>query len=282
MTPKPTVICLLALFLSATLYTAAADQSALESQMRQLLQNHILGLRSPYTAADLKFDAQGKLVGASELGPWTMDSSIQISEVSLKDSSFELDGERVILVLPKDKDTATPMLSGRKVHVSLALPPNADENTIRGALGDIFSGQDVNQRFESYWKAASDMQKPCKAIAKEHPDGVVGTLASANPVYGCVKSSVVTPPKAISKPAPGAGAKNPPQGAASLRIVLDENGSPAIIKARTSSKADYGIAALIAVSQWKYSPAMKDGKAVPFMLDVDLGNAYADKESDKD
>jgi hypothetical protein len=35
------------------------------------------------------------------------------------------------------------------------------------------------------------------------------------------------------------------------------------------------LAALIAISQWKYSPAMKDGKPVPYLLDVDLGKSVA-------
>jgi hypothetical protein len=276
--PKRISICCLSpfLFLLASLFAPAADQPALESQMRQLLKNNILALRMPYTAGDLKFDAQGKLIGTSNIGPWTIYSSVQISDVSVKDSSFELDGERVILVPSKGKGSVLPMLTGRKVHISLGLTAPADEAKIRAAVSNIFSEDSVEGHFSAYWKPAADMEKPCKAILKEHPDGVVGTLESENPVYGCVKSSVVKPPKATFKPAPGAGAKNPPEGVASLRIVIDEHGYPVIIAPKTSSTPDYGIAALVAVSQWTYSPAMKDGKPVPFMMDIDVGNAFSE------
>src|ERR1700674_713887 len=276
MTPKRIGICCLALFLLASLHAPAANQSALESQMRQLLKNNILALRVPYTAGVLKFDAQGKLIGSSNIGPWTIYSSVQISDVSVKDSAFELEGERVILVLSKGKGSVVPTLTGRKVHISLELTAPADEAKIRAAVSDTFSEDSVERRFGAYWKPPADMEKPCKAILKEHPDGVVGTLESENPVYGCVKSSVVRPPKATFKPAPGAGAKDPLEGVASMRIVVDEHGYPVIIKANTSSKPDYGLAALVAVSQWMYSPAMKDGKPVPFMLDIELGNAFAE------
>ena len=279
MTPNRIGICCLALFLLASLYALPANQSALESQMRQLLKNNILALRMPYTAGDLRFDAQGRLIGTSHIGPWTIYSSVQISDVSVKDSSFELDGERVILVPSKGKGSVFPMRTGRKVHISLGLTAPADEAKIRAAVSDIFSDDSVERRFDAYWKPAADIEQPCKAILKEHPDGVVGILESRNAVYGCVKSSVVRPPKATFKAATGAGEKNPLKGVASMRIVVDENGYPVIIKVKTSSKPDYGIAALVAVSQWMYSPAMKDGKPVPFMMDIDVGNAF-DEDAD--
>jgi len=281
MTPRKFVaVYISVLFL--TCFSFATDQSALELQMRQLLQNHILGLAMPYIAPDLKFDADGNLVGTSALGPWTMNSSIQVDNVAVKDASFEIDGERVILIVPNSKATVTvPTLTGRKVHLSLAIKPPVDEHAIRVALGNIFSGQNVDERFNSYWKPAVDMDAPCKAIVKEHPDGVVGTLVG-NPVYACVKSNVVSKPKGASTPAPGAGSKKPMVGTAKLRIVVDDVGTPAIIMAKTASKGDYGQAALQAIAQWKYNPAMKDGKPVPYMLDIELGNAAPNQDQDKD
>src|SRR5579863_4974226 len=140
------ILAIYAAFLSLlTIPALAADPSAVETQMRQLLQNKIISLRMPYTAADLKFDANAKLVGTSELGPWTMYSSIQISDVTLKDSLFTVDGERVILVVPNGKTTTAPMLTGRKVHVTLTLTAPVDDNSVRGALGDVFSGGSVDE-----------------------------------------------------------------------------------------------------------------------------------------
>jgi hypothetical protein len=38
---------------------------------------------------------------------------------------------------------------------------------------------------------------------------------------------------------------------------------------------------LEAVSTWKYKPALKDGKPVPYMLDVELGTEFkADEDKD--
>jgi TonB-like protein len=265
------------------------NQQALREETGQALQGKILALAIPYTADTLQFDAQGKLVGTSLAGAWTMYSALQVAKVSVRDSSVEMDAERVLLISPSNKGvTTSPTLSGRKLHISLALTPPADETKIRTAVERVFSGENLQQRFESYWKPAVDMEKSCKAILKEHPDGVVGTLAS-NPVYGCVKTKVVAKPKGISTPAPGtekkAGndreKKDPPEGLASMRVVIDESGSPTIIKAQSISNGDYGLAALNAVSHWKYSPAVKDGKPVPYMMDIKLGNATS-ADNDRD
>lgn len=283
------ILVLVALALGCVRWVQAVDSSPVETQLRPLLQNKIIGLLVPYTADDLKFDANSQLVGTSDIGPWTLFGSIQISDVSVKDNTFQIDGERVILVLPHGKTTLMPMLSGRKIHVAIALTPPVDVNSVRGALGDIFSSASVDDHFASYWKPSLDnlmeVEKPCKAVLKVNPDGVVGTLASSSSAYGCTKGSVVSKPKGITTPQPGAGGKKQMDGSASLRLIIDEHGYPAIIYAKNSSNSNYGVAALEAVAQWRYNPAMKDGKPVSYMLDVDLGRstpAAADTDSDKD
>lgn len=286
MTLKNTFAIATAFLLLIAVDALAVDQSAVETQLRQLLQNKIIALRVPYVAADLKYDVSGQLIGTSEIGPWTLYNSIQISDLSLKDTSFQLDGERIILVLPNGKTTVTPMLTGRKVHLTLALTPPIDQNSVLGALGNVFTGSSVDEHFASYWKPSVDqvmsMEKPCKTVLKANSDGIVGTLASSVPVYACVKGNVVSKPKGISTPAPGSDTKKPLDGSASLRIVIDENGYPAIIYPKSSSNVNYGIAAIMAVSQWKYSPAIKDGRPVAYMLDVDLGKSAAAMAADSD
>jgi len=281
------MLFLATLFLGAASAAPAVDSSPVETQLRPLLQNKIIGLLVPYTADDLKYDAGSQLVGTSDIGPWTLFGSIQISDVSVKDNTFQLDGERVILVLPHGKTTLMPMLSGRKIHVTIALTPPVDANSVRGALGDIFSSASVDEHFASYWKPTvenlMELDKPCKTVLKANADGVVGTLASASSVYGCAKGNVVTKPKGITTPAPGAGSKKPMDGSANLRLIIDEQGYPAIIYARNSSNSNYGVAAIEAVAQWRYTPAMKDGKPVSYMLDVELGKAVtATPEGDTD
>ena len=273
------VACLLPFILTMVSF---ADQAALEAQFKQLLENHILSMKGPYAATDLKFDASGKLVGTSEIGPFPLFGSIQVSKFALQDSSIEIDGQRVVLVLGAGKVTDySPILGKQTVHISIAItPPIKDDDQIRAALGEVFSSESSKERFANYWKPAVDLTDPCKTIKKDHPDGVVGTLAYTNPVYGCVKSSVVTAPKGITTPPPMTG-KKPMDGSAKVRIVIDENGFPAIIKAMTSSTPTYGAAALEAVSTWKYKPALKDGKPVPYMLDVELGTEFkADEDKD--
>ena len=78
-----------------TVRVFAVDPAPVETQMRTLLKDKIIGLAIPYTAADLKFDANGRLTGTSDYGPWTIFGSIQINDIAIKDSSFEIDGERI-------------------------------------------------------------------------------------------------------------------------------------------------------------------------------------------
>jgi len=283
------ISAMIALSVCFALPVLAVDSSPIETQMRQLLQNKIIGLLVPYTADELKFDVNSKLAGNSDIGPWTLYGSIQVNDVFLKDNVFEIDGERVALILPHGKTTLMPILTRRKIHVAIALTPPVDDNAVRGALGDIFSSSSVDEHFASYWKPSienlMEIEKPCKVVLRANPDGVVGTLGASSPVYACVKGNVVSKPKGIATPEPGAGAKRPPQGSASLRVIVDDQGYPAIIYAKGSSSAEFGMAALVTVSGWRYSPALKDGKPVPYMLDVDLGKSTAAQpggDSDKD
>ena len=58
------VLIVLALAICGILPAHAVDSSPVETQLRPLLQNKIIGLLVPYTAGDLKFDANSQLVGS--------------------------------------------------------------------------------------------------------------------------------------------------------------------------------------------------------------------------
>jgi hypothetical protein len=274
------IIFTAALWLSSV--SVAQTNSALQDEMRSMLVNKVIILGAPLVGPDLKFEVSGKPVGDPQLGVWTIDSAIQTTALSLTDSSLEMDATRVIITPGKDGGDILPLLSDRKVHISLAIkPPIKDKGQIMESLGLVFSTKDLKDKMNAFWKPAAPFDKNCKAILKEHADGVVGTLNGTDPVYACLKSNVVTPPKKTTAPGPVGPDKKAIAGNAILAVVIDQNGTPAVLNVFKANDQAYTLAALNAMSQWKFKPATKDGKPVAYLSYIELG-AETETKPDKD
>jgi protein TonB len=83
----------------------------------------------------------------------------------------------------------------------------------------------------------------------------------------------VTNPVALYKPEPQyseEARKAKWQGAVLLSLVVDENGKPINIKVVRPLGLGLDEKAIEAVSQWKFKPGMKDGKAVPVQAQIEV------------
>jgi hypothetical protein len=271
---------ILAVVVCFSLASSAQTNNALQDDLRNMVVNKVISLGAPLAGTDLKFDESGKPVGNPEVGVFTLDSALQTTALNLTDHSLELDAARVILI-PKDGDVM-PLLSDRKVHVSLAIkPPIKDKNQVLEALSLVFSTKDMKEKMNATWKQAGNFDKNCKAVLKDHPDGVVGTLNGTDPVYSCLKSNVVSPPKKTTSPVPVGPDKKAMAGNAILAVVVDQNGSPAVMNIFKANDQAFTMAALNAMSQWKFKPAMKDGKPVPYLSYIELGTENSDEKPEK-
>jgi protein TonB len=59
-------------------------------------------------------------------------------------------------------------------------------------------------------------------------------------------------------------------GKSTIYIIVDENGSPALISFKEAVPQDFDLAALEAISQWKFAPGMLNGAPVPVQIDVEV------------
>lgn len=252
---------------------AAADQPQdLESELRRDFETKVLTLRAPYSATILKFDPQGNLAGASDVGRWTVDAVLRVTHLWLQGNSLEIEGNRILITLGLDKNSpVVPIETGQTIHVTLDLiPPLSTALDVEKAMTRIFTPEAVQVHFNEYWKPSPEFDAKIEPRHKRDPDAVAGTL-SQNPVF--FVSNHVIPPKPISTPDPSypdSARKRHLQGTVLLMVVINQLGKPEILKLSRSLEPSLDIMALIAVSTWTFQPAIKDGKPVAVVVNIEV------------
>jgi protein TonB len=79
----------------------------------------------------------------------------------------------------------------------------------------------------------------------------------------------VTPIARVEPEYPAAAARTQEEGTVLVRVEVDANGMPTNVDiARRSSSRDLDRAAVEAVRQWRFNPAIKDGKKVAAVVEV--------------
>jgi TonB family protein len=84
----------------------------------------------------------------------------------------------------------------------------------------------------------------------------------------------ISPPQVIFQPDPDypiAARKRKQQGTCVLALVVDENGRPRDVHVIRSVNKLLDQNAIDAVTQWKFKPALREGKAVAVRTSVEVG-----------
>ena len=87
------------------------------------------------------------------------------------------------------------------------------------------------------------------------------------------RASCITPPRQIFSPEPKypeAERHTRREGAVKLKLVVRSDGVPGDVSVSQSLSPDFDIAAMDAVKQWKFSPAMKDGTPIAVQIAVEV------------
>jgi TonB family protein len=114
---------------------------------------------------------------------------------------------------------------------------------------------------------------PVLAMAQDGPaiqlKGSIVCRGNGNDVVGCVM-----PPQQTRAPEPMYPEKERKarhQGVVTLEVVVGSDGATRDISVLSTLGPDFDKAAIDAVKQWKFSPAMKDGKPVAVKIAVEVG-----------
>lgn len=265
---------LLALMMFRVAGPAFADERQLQEFLQKALNGKLVCLRKPYASTNLKFDRTGNLLGAAQNTSWTMNGVVLVKNIQLKKSSLRLDGKRVILILGQTANNQlTPLITDQSIRLTVEDTTGInDQQTMYEVLSRIFTTDKVEERFTTYWKPLVDLDTSLDEIKRLSPDGLIGTLDSKRPVYR-VLAGAVSPPKPLHTPDPdypqNAREKRLP-GTSHVRMVLSQDGFPEIVKLDKDLDRDFDIAAVMALSQWSFQPAMRAGVPVSVLIDVEF------------
>jgi TonB family protein len=228
--------------------------------LAESLVGKALFLRGFYLNNDLSFDAAGHLTGVPKVGDWTV-AAVNVQRVQRKGPvEIELDGVRaVIRYNPDAHEFQRHPLNDEKIKILVA-----DSGNLRGfetAIAAIFAvGIDpgLQRAMPEFWRHYFD---PNLAWPQ---DSLSGQTIYA--LYGQAdQPKDVTPPKVEHRTDAGFtnfAERDRVQGGLLLRMVVDAQGVPHRIS--VARPLGYGLdeRAVDAVTKWRFTPGMRDGKPV--------------------
>lgn len=246
----------------------------------------ILTLRHFYTGDQLHLYGDGTLVDDAPPGTWASDGQVEVRDASQNGSVLTIKGRRIYQVYDSksnqfvDALTLIPInpdkqerevekaLKRRQVEIRIEMPPNPDPKEIPETLHAVFLSPDepMGNIAPAYYRDFF-AKREGRPQSQELPAGVV-RLASVGS-----KSGDITPPHLKTKTDPeysDIARQLKWQGTAVLSLMVDTSGSVQNVQVTQPLGAGLDEKAIAAVSQWKFDPAMKDGKTVAVAIAVEV------------
>ena len=242
------------------------------------LKGKTVFLRGMYVENDLSFDAQGGATGTATPGPFSM-SAIKIEKATLDGASVEFTGHRGGLIYLAPATPSHPaqfdfVRFSPEVHIRIAADPNNPES-LQSLVGKIFAAnledaladKDPEQRQSALDSLAELAPPPVKAAIVIPPGGVprdgvrkVGANVAAPRV---VYSVPPLPPDGITRNAVRSGI-------CVLNLVVDKTGFPTRIRVARSLNLEQDKAAIVAVSQYRFAPAIYENHPVTVEVNIEV------------
>jgi protein TonB len=255
----------------AVLWLAAplrAEFSAAEEEaFRTRYLNKVWVFRTNYRMVSrLEINADGTVAGNHKPGYWAMDGACQVKSVAFQKERVAVQCTKLWANIMDDGKLhyfpATIALKGRggypdKVELVFKTEGGSVAQLIQAVEKVFYSDQ------ESVMPAV-----PAPIAAYIHKRAVVPDI---DPVTG--QGFKGTPPKPRSTPGPALSKEADIVGQAGEEkfvILVDEQGKPSV--EGFTHLLQYGLeeATIEAVRNWKYEPAMLDGKAVPLRIETQI------------
>jgi len=160
--------------------TARAD--SVKDALSHKYKNHILALRSPFTARDQKFDSAGQPLNARPTGSWLLYGGIFVEKLNLSADTLRLQGHRATSYF--DKKSGKLILvtydKARRIEIHLDQPLNSLEDA-QAVLNRVFFLEgDATEHIKPEFRRADD-NTPITEIYHVGKDGASIPRATYTP-----------------------------------------------------------------------------------------------------
>lgn len=272
---------LIGFFLAVAPLTTCATVS--EADLQKEYGGKVLTLRHFYSGEHLRFDCSGNLIGTATPGIWTVEGQLRVHKVSLAGGAVHIRGERVFSFYDAEtkqmrdvasvskseakakhlrKDVAQWAAHNNKVEVDVECSPApAEMSDVAQLMNSVFLApqESLSDFVPSFWK--SWLQPDSGTESKKQQAGIFRV------------GSGVTAPRATSAPDPtySTVAKEAHyQAVTVLWMVVNTSGVPENIRIQRAAGLGLDEQAVLAVRNWRFDPATKDGQPVSVQINVEV------------
>jgi TonB family protein len=237
----------------------------IQKQLTSELLGKVLTLRAFNKSSHVEFDETGQLKKQGEPGSWTVYSQLLVKKIDVTASRVHISGVRVIHHYdPKAKGlVASP--SDMNLDVDIYIKKAAD---ISAAFSKIFAGNEgLLPYVPSYWHQYLSGKKD--ETPPPNPSNVSQRVRVGGNIMGAKLIKQVVPKYSVE-------AKNfLLEGVVALSVEINETGNVENINIVGPAGAGFDENAVEAVSQWKYSPTLLDGKPVRVLTTITVNYKFS-------
>lgn len=263
----------IAILLACAAASAVWSQTAsFQDQFNAAYKGKILLLRNFYSGKDLRFDENGVLLGTAGHMPWSL-AGVEVLSIAPSVDEIEIAANRVGFWYRGGKREA---VRGGKLKVHIATGPSAvkSEAAVDAVLSKVFMQpeEDLRPVVPDYWKyyLSGDDSKTKQA---GWGSALLGDKPTKIDEAQHSPAGAVTPPRPIRTPDPKytkEAAAHRIEGTSRLGIVVDSTGTVGNLLILEPLGMGLDEQAVLAVKQWKFRPAVRDGRPIEVQTIVNV------------
>lgn len=245
--------CLLLLLVLQVPGPADRSDDVLRDNLTKSYADKLFTVRDFISGSRLRYDADGKFLSGGEPGAFTLDGSIHVDSVNVREDRIELRGRHVYLRFNPGTRRLEEFPTENRMRLDFARTPDVPPEA--GIADALLTLEELPQVLPAYWR---------KFIT-----GPPTLSPLVDPVTGVVIPRAIEDeglvPQATRQIAPSYPRDVRNYGVAGsviLRVIVDEQGKPRVGDLVRPLGFGLDQAAIDAVNQWEFEPAKKDGKPV--------------------
>jgi TonB family protein len=247
-------------------------QKQFAKELERTFKKNTVTLRVFDGRSELNFHRDGTPAAQPELGPWTLNSKLEVSRVKVKPDALILDAFRLWPQFDdKTGKIAHYIRSSQDVRLRIQIAPNEEPPEIQSALSRVLvpangSMKDlVPEEWQDYFSdvPTKGLDTQCKGCSQMVGDQLTYRAGGD-----------VEPPKATYGPDPEfneAARRSRWQGTLTLWVVVTAEGKPYHIRVLKPLGCGLDEEAIDAIRTWKFEPATKKGVPVASQINVEVG-----------